>query len=462
MNSRAAVVSPGEQIELAIDSINHNGEGVGRYKGVAVFVPFTIPGEKVVVEVVELKKNYILAKLVNHVEESGHRVKPRCPAFDTCGGSQFQHIDYQLQLSLKRQLVEDALRRIGKITDVAVEETLGMETPWAYRNKAQFQVSLVNGKVKFGFFEEGSHALVPTTECLLIDQQISDIAALVEGIINKYYVPAYNWETGRGLLRHVVIRKGWATGKIMVVLVTSGKKFGELFTLAREIKARVPQIASVVRNINNSPNRTVFGRDNQVLAGQMTITDQIDGLTFTISPTSFYQVNSKQTEVLYAKALEFAGLSGRETVLDVYCGIGAISLFLARKAARVFGFELSAESVRDAAENARANKIHNVEFVSGKAEERLPKLVRTGIKPDVVVVDPPRQGIEKRALQAIADMAPERIVYISCDPATMARDLNFLSYRGYQAKRVQPVDMFPQTAHVETIIMMTNCGKDKK
>ena len=462
MNSKAAVVIPGEQIELAIDSINHNGEGVGRYMGIAVFAPFTIPGEKVVVEVVELKKNYIVAKLVNHVDESEQRVQPRCPAFDTCGGSRFQHIDYQLQLSLKRQLVEDALRRIGKITDVTVEQTLGMETPWAYRNKAQFQVSRMDGKVKLGFFEEGSHALVPTTECLLIDQQISDIAAHVEGIINKYRVPTYDWETGSGLLRHVVIRKGWATGKIMVVLVTSGEKFGELFTLAREIKAGVPQIVSVVRNINNSPNRTVFGRDNQVLAGQMTITDQINSLTFAISPTSFYQVNSKQTEVLYAKALEFAGLTGRETVLDVYCGIGTISLFLARRAARVFGFEVSAESVRDAADNAIANQIHNVEFVSGRAEECLPKLAQTGIKPDVVVVDPPRQGVEKRALQAIADMGPEKIVYISCDPATMARDLNFLSYRGYKAKKVQPVDMFPQTAHVETIIMMTNSGsKDK-
>lgn len=453
MNSRAAVVIPGEQIELAIDSISHNGEGVGRYKGVAVFVPFTIPGEKVIVEVAELKKNYVTANLLSHLEQSGQRVKPQCPAFDTCGGSQFQHISYQMQLDLKRRLVEDALRRIGKITDVTVDEPLGMENPWAYRNKAQFQVSLVDNKIKLGFFEEGSHALVPTTECLLLDRQISDIAGVVEGILNKYHVPVYDWETGSGLLRHIVIRKGWATGKVMVVLVTSGEKFGELFPLAREIKARVPQIVSVVRNINTSPNRTVFGRDNQVLAGQLNITDKMDGLTFTISPTSFYQVNSEQTEILYAKALEFAGLSGRETVLDVYSGIGTISLFLARKAGRVFGFEVSTEAVRDAAENARANQIHNVEFISGKAEERLPKLIQTGIKPDVVVVDPPRQGIEKRALQAIADMAPERIVYVSCDPATMARDLNFLSYRGYQAKRVQPVDMFPQTSHVECVAL---------
>lgn len=458
MNSRAAVVSSGEQIEITIDSLNHNGEGVGRYKGVAVFVPFTIPGEKVLVEILELKKNYVTAKLIRHHEPSGQRIQPRCPVFDTCGGSQFQHIDYQLQLDLKRRLVEDALRRIGKITGVRVDEPLGMKDPWAYRNKAQFQVSLVDGKVKLGFFEEGSHALVPTTQCLLIDQQISDIAAIVEGILNKYQVPVYEWETGTGLLRHVVIRKGWATSKVMVVLTTSGEKYGELFSLAREIKTKVPQVVSVVRNINTSPNRTVFGRENQVLAGQLNITDQLAGLTFSISPTSFYQVNSAQTEILYAKALEFAGLSGRETVLDVYCGIGTISLFLARQAARVFGFEVSVEAVRDAAENAKANKIYNVEFISGKAEERLPKLVAAGVKPDVVVVDPPRQGIEKRALQAIADMAPERIVYISCNPATMARDLNFLSYRGYEVKKVQPVDMFPQTGHVESIVLMTNCG----
>ena len=454
MSSRPPVVNPGEQIEITIDSINHNGEGVGRYKNVAVFVPFAIPGEKVVAQVAELKKNYILAKLVKHVEQSRQRVNPSCPAFETCGGSRFQHIDYKLQLDLKRRLVEDALSRIGKITDVYVDEPLGMKSPWAYRNKAQFQVGLVNGKVKLGFFEEGSHVLVPTTHCLLIDQQISDIAAVVEGVINGYHVPVYDWKTGQGLLRHVVIRKGWTTSDVMVVLVTSDEKFGDQLTLGREIKARVPQIVSVVRNINNSPNRTVFGRENRVLAGQLNITDQLAGLTFTISPASFYQINSEQTEVLYAKALEYADLTGRETVLDVYCGIGTISLFLARKAGRVFGFEVSAEAVEDAAANARANNIFNVEFISGKAEQRLPKLVQTGIEPDVVVVDPPRQGIEKRALQAIADMVPERIVYISCDPATMARDLNFLLQRGYQAKRVQPVDMFPQTAHVECVIGM--------
>lgn len=455
MNTRATVVEPGEKIELTIDSVNHNGEGIGRYKGIAVFVPFTVPGEKVIVEITELKKNYALARLINHIEVSGQRVNPRCPVFDSCGGSQFQHIDYRLQLELKRKLVEDTLRRIGKITDVTVAETLGMAEPWAYRNKAQFQVSMVNDKIKLGFFEEGSHALVPTTECLLTDKQISDIAAMIEGLLNKYRVPVYDWEHGRGLLRHVVVRKGWATSKVMVVLVTSGEKFAEQFILAREMKSRVPQIASVVRNINNSPSRVVFGKDNQLLAGQMTITDQLDGLTFTISPTSFYQVNSRQTGVLYAKALEFANLTGSETVLDVYCGIGTISLFLARKAGRVFGFEVSSDAVRDAAENARNNKIYNVEFISGRAEERLPKLVQMGVNPEVVVVDPPRQGIEKRALQAIADMAPDRIVYISCDPATMARDLNFLSYRGYRTQKVQPVDMFPQTGHVECVVLMS-------
>lgn len=458
MKYREPVVKLGEEVELKIETVNHDGEGVGRYKGMAVFVPFAVPGEEVVARITELKKNFGFGEVVETKSPSSSRVIPRCPAFALCGGSKLQHIDYRMQLELKRKLVEDSLKRIGRINDAVVHPVIGMDDPWGYRNKAVYQVNRVDGKVELGFFAEGSHTHVPTTDCLLLDGQIRDIAPLIEGMLNKYQVPPYDWETGRGLLRHMVVRKGSDNAKIMIVFITAPGKFAEQFTMAREIRAKVPQAASIVRNINNAPTRQIFGQESQLLAGQMSITEQLGGLIFTVSPTSFFQVNSRQAEILYQKAVEFAALTGRETVLDVYCGTGTAALFLARKAGRVFGFEVSPEAVADAASNAKANKMTTVEFVTGKAEERLPRLLRQGMAPDVVVVDPPRQGVEKRALQAIADMGPQRIVYISCDPATMARDLNFLSYRGYRTTEVQPVDMFPQTAHVESIVLMTKCG----
>jgi len=456
LKNREAVVKLGEDIELKIETVNHDGEGVGRYKGLAVFVPFTVPGEEVVVRVTGLKKNFALGKVVETTVPApgGNRVSPPCPVFSVCGGSKLQHIDYRIQLELKRKLVEDSLKRIGRINDAVVHPVIGMDDPWGYRNKAVYQVNRVDGKVELGFFAESTHTHVPTTDCLLLDGQIRDIAPLIEGMLNKYRVTPYDWETGRGLLRHVVVRKGSDNSKIMIVFVTSAEKFAEQFTMAREIRAKAPQTASIVRNINTAPTRQIFGQESQLLAGQMSITEQLGGLIFTVSPTSFFQVNSRQAEILYQKAVEFAGLIGRETVLDVYCGTGTAALFLARKAARVFGFEVSKEAVADAAANAKANKITNVEFVAGKAEERLPRLFQQGMAPDVIVVDPPRQGMEKRALQAAADMAPQRIVYISCDPATLARDLNFLSHRGYRMTEVQPVDMFPQTAHIETVVLL--------
>ena len=454
LKTRETVVNTGDGIDLTIEAVNHNGDGVGRYEGLTVFVPQTVPGEKVYTRITELKKNFALGRVEKITEFSEKRVEPLCKAFSTCGGSRLQHIDYKFQLELKRKMVEGSLARIGKITDAVVNPTLGMDNPWAYRNKAQFQVSQVDGEVRLGFFEEGSHELASTTECLLLDNQIRKAAGMLEKMLNEYQVPVYNWETGKGLLRHVVIRRGLHPEQIMIVLVTSDQSFPKQFALAEKLKGKVPQLASVIRNINISRTRQVFGKISQLLVGQHVITDQLGGLRFTISPTSFFQVNPLQTEVLYNKAVEYAGLTGKETVLDVYCGIGTIALLMAAKAGRVVGFEVSAEAVRDAEGNALANRITNAEFISGRAGDRLPKLVQEGIRPDVVVIDPPRQGVEKSALQAIADIQPQRIVYISCDPATMARDLQFLAERSYKLQEVQPVDMFPQTSHVESVALL--------
>jgi 23S rRNA (uracil1939-C5)-methyltransferase len=448
-----SILEVGQETQLTIESINHQGQGVGRFNGMAVFVPFTIPGEQVLVKIVELKKRFAIGKLIKIETPSEKRVKPLCAAYETCGGSHFQHIDYPFQLELKRKLIEDSLNRIGKITDAVVHPALGMEKPWGYRNKAQFQVSLVDSKIKLGFFEEGSHNFVSAGHCLLMERQILDAAVEVEKMLNKYQLSVYNWITGKGLLRHVVIRKAGHPAKIMVILVTSREEFSEQSVLAHEL-IKLPHIISVIRNININKGRQVFGKLTKVLAGHGSIIDKLGGLKFSISPTSFSQVNSGQTEVLFQKVVKYAALTGSETVLDVYCGIGPISMLLAKKAARVIGIEVSTEAIHDARNNAVTNNITNIDFSVGLAEVKLSQLAEQGIKPGVIVVDPPRQGVEKRALQAIADMAPMRIVYISCDPGTMARDLNYLSSRGYKVIEVQPLDMFPQTSHVESVVLL--------
>ncbi|MFZ5640979.1 MAG: 23S rRNA (uracil(1939)-C(5))-methyltransferase RlmD [Bacillota bacterium] len=445
-------VTAGQEVELVIDGVSHSGDGVGRYNGFTVFVTRSIPGETVRARITEIKKNFAEADLLEVVQPSPRRVAPGCPVFNECGGSHLQHMGYDLQLEVKTRQVADALKRIGKLRNLPVHPAIGMETPWHYRNKAQFQVTRVDGKIKMGFFEEESHRVVPTTDCLLLDRQIGDVAVMTEKLLNKYNLTVYDRANQTGLLRHVVIRKGWHTGKVMVVLVTGPEKFPEQYLLAREFTAKTPYIVSVVRNINDNAKGPVFGKDSVLLAGRETIPEQIGNLKFLISPTSFFQVNPRQVTVLYDKVMEYAALTGQETVLDVYCGIGTITLFLARRAAHAFGLEINREAVIDAAANARLNGISNVEFISGKAEERLPKLIKQGIRPDVVVVDPPRKGVDKRALQAITDMEPQRIVYVSCDPASLARDLEFLSHRNYRTVEVQPVDMFPQTHHVECVI----------
>ena len=445
----SAPVRPGQRIQVPIHGLGHSGEGVGRYQGLTVFVPGGAPGDLLDVRIVEVKKNYARGDLAAVVQPSPHRVAPPCPVVGECGGCQLQHIAYPAQLDLKRQQVVDAVERLGKLTGVTVHPTRGMTEPWNYRNKAQFPVGLRSGRIVAGFYAPGTHRIVAIEQCAIQHPLGNRIMQVVTELAGKYGVPIYDEALHRGVLRHVLARVGRGTGEAMAVLVTNGPELPSGKKIAREIMERIPAVVSVVQNINPEQTNVILGRESRLLAGKESITDHIGDLAFEISPVSFFQVNPEQTEVLYGQALAYAGLTGSETVLDVYCGIGTISLFLARKAREVIGIEVVPEAIEDARTNARRNGIANARFLCGDAAVEMPRLAEAGIHPDVIVVDPPRKGCDEPVLQAMAAMAPERIVYVSCNPASLARDLGVLAGLGYRTVEITPVDMFPHTAHVE-------------
>ena len=453
ISNMTAPVRPGQTIRVAMAGLGHSGEGVGRYEGLTVFVPGGVPGDTIDAKVVEVKKNYARAVLVTVVEPSPDRVVPPCPVVGECGGCQLQHIAYPSQLKLKRQQVVDALVRLGKLEGVTVHPTLGMDEPWRYRNKAQFPLGSRSGRVVAGFFAPGTHRIIDIEQCDIQHPLGNQIMAVVKEMAQRLGVPIYDEQSHRGVLRHVLARVGRGTGEAMAVLVTNGPEFPNGAKIARALMEQVPGVVSVVQNINPERTNVILGRKSRVLAGQDYITDYIGDLKFAISPVSFFQVNPAQTEVLYGKALEYAGLTGGETVVDLYCGIGTISLFLARKSGEVVGIEVVAEAVQDARENAERNGIGNARFICGDATEAMPKLAADGVAADVIVVDPPRKGCDEPVLKAMAEMGPKRIVYVSCNPASLARDLGLLAGMGYRTMEVQPVDMFPHTAHVECVAL---------
>lgn len=447
-------VRVGEKIVVQMNGLAHGGEGVGRVEGFTVFVPWAVPGDRVEAEVSEVKKNYARGRLLRVLEPSAYRIPERCPLANPCGGCQVQHIDYREQLRIKTRTVEEALRRIGKLEGVTVHPALGMADPWGYRNKAQFPVGIEDGRVVAGCYAAGTHRIVDVDECLIQHPASNRVLTKIKELAPRYGVKVYNEATGEGLLRHVLVRVSQKTGESMAVLVTNGRHIPKAREFATELMEAVPGLESVVQNINERRTNVVLGEDSRVIAGRATLTDYIGDLRFEISARSFFQVNPQQTEVLYGKAVEYAGLTGRETVIDAYCGIGTISLFLARRAARVYGIEVVPEAIEDARRNAWLNDVGNAEFLAGEVEEVLPDLAARGVRPDVVVVDPPRKGCEASVLETFVAMEPRRIVYVSCNPATMARDLAFLNERGYRPVEVQPVDMFPHTAHVECVVKL--------
>ena len=466
----------GDLISLRITGLSHEGEGVGRHRDLAVFVPGGVPGDRLEVRVTEIKRNYARGKIVSVGEPSLIRTNPRCGIYEPCGGCQLQHIDYARQLELKAQLVRDALDRIGKLSEVKVHPTLGAAHPWHYRNKAQFPVGISVGgppRIVGGCYARGTHRIIDAEECYIQHPTNNAILAQARRLIEKYGLSVYDETTGRGLVRHVLARVGTRTGEAMAVIVTNGESIPRGSDFARELMASVPGLVSVVQNVNTRRTNVTLGAETRLLAGRETIEDRIGDLKFKISARSFFQVNPEQTEILYAKALEYAALTGAETVIDAYCGIGTITLFLARRAeslarregrspGRIYGIEEVPEAIKDARENAELNGVVNAEFQVGRVEEIAPELYARGVRAEVVVVDPPRRGCEPSVLETFVSMTPARVVYVSCNPATLARDLAYLGERGYRTEEVQPVDMFPHTSHVECVIMMTNSGsKDK-
>ncbi|MFS0840422.1 23S rRNA (uracil(1939)-C(5))-methyltransferase RlmD [Paenibacillus sp. 1P03SA] len=480
-----------------IIGIGHDGEGVGRVEGFTLFVPGALPGERVRLKVLKLKKQYGYAKLLEVLESSPDRVGAPCPIYDKCGGCQLQHLDYAAQLKVKRQLVVDNLERIGKLKvakeadaeagnvvgdaavlsvgmvdgnttperaseedGIVVYPTIGMSDPWRYRNKAQVPFGEEQGGLVGGFYAQGSHRIIDMEACLIQHANNDEVIAKVKEIGRGLGIRAYREETHEGLLRHVVVKVGFRTGEIMVVLVTNGKEIPHAEEWIEQIRAAIPGVASICQNVNTGRTNVIFGATTRVLWGREVIYDYIGDVKFAISARSFFQVNPVQTEALYSKALEYAGLTGGETVVDAYCGIGTISLFLAKHAKKVYGVEIVPEAIEDAKRNAELNGIRNAEFAVGGAEDVLPEWQRAGVRPDVIVVDPPRKGCDERLLDTILQLRPERVVYVSCNASTLARDLRVLEDGAFRTVCVQPVDMFPHTVHVESVALLVMDGTE--
>ncbi len=510
----------GDIVSVRVDDIGSDGAGIGKADGFTLFVKDAVPGDVVTAAIMKIKKGYGYARLLQVTEPSPFRVAARCPSARQCGGCQLQELSYEQQLVFKEKKVRDVLLRIGGFSEEEVQKTLhpviGMENPWRFRNKEQLPVGLRNGKPTAGFYAGHTHSIVPVADCLAGPAANREILETVLQYMADYGVTAYEEETGKGQIRHVLIRSGWYTGEVMVCLVVNGTRLphekeltkrllscslaaGEDAMPAEEAGNVRPQIAAICLNTNTARSNVILGRETRTLWGKSTITDVMhvmdvetgEGNTefrrtgrqvqFQISPVSFYQVNPIQAERLYSLVRNYAGLTGKEIVWDLYCGVGTIGCFLAADAGEVYGVEVIPEAVRDAGRNAACNGLANASFHAGKAEEVVPayvqqqKIERTqngsaakadSAVPgesfvDVVVVDPPRKGCDEKCLQTILEVQPKRIVYVSCDPATMARDCKVLAAGGYELRRVQPVDQFPHTVHVETVCLLSKLHEAK-
>ncbi|AFS79021.1 23S rRNA (uracil-5-)-methyltransferase RumA [Gottschalkia acidurici 9a] len=449
------IIKRGTILDGEIIDITHEGKGVAKINGLTVFIDGGTIGDIVKIKISEMKKRFALGKVLEIVKPSVYRVDSLCKVSENCGGCQLRDLKYEKQLELKTNKVINDIEKIGKLKNVIVHNIIGMEDPLRYRNKVQVPVD----ENHIGFYKKESHNIVDTDECIIQHELSEKAINIVREFMKKFNVSGYNRKTAEGNIRHVITKVSFKTKDTMIIIVTNTKRLPYYEELIDMLKKEIPSVKSIVQNINKNKTNLVLGDKNKVLYGDEKIIDYIGALKFNISPQSFFQINSIQTEILYKKALEYADLKGKETVYDIYCGIGTISLFLAQKAKKVYGIEVISEAIEDAKENAELNGIENVEFYEGTAETVLPELYKEGIKADVIVLDPPRKGCEKEVLDTIVSMKPERVVYVSCNPSTLARDLNYLSNKGFLVKEVQPVDVFAGSMHVECVVLLVNSGQ---
>ena len=452
------LIEKNKEYILDIVSQGYEGEGIAKINDTfPIFIEGALKGERVNVRIVKSKKNFAYGKLLEVIEPSLERCEAKCSIHKRCGGCKLQYSTYKEQLNFKFERVKDCITKIGKLDESIVQFPLGMDEPWRYRNKVQLPIGMVNGELKIGFFAPRSHEIIDMETCLIQDEIADKVVGITRTWIKKNNIKPYNIDgkyDETGILRHIMIRRGFTTNEVMVVLVTNGSKLPNKDEFISLITENIPGIKSIVQNINSKPTNVILGQECITLWGESTISDYIGEFKFNISPLSFFQVNPVQTEVLYNKALEYAGLTGDETVFDAYCGTGTITLFLSQKAKKVYGVEIIPQAIENANINAKENNANNVEFFVGESEVVIPDLINKGIKADVVVVDPPRKGCDVKLLNAITNIDAKKIVYVSCDPSTLARDLAILEGNGYKTVKVQPVDMFPHTAHIENVALL--------
>ena len=448
-------------VTLEIVDCGTDGEGIGKADGFTVFVKDAVIGDTVTAKIMKAKKNYGYGRLMEILKPSPYRVDPICPSARQCGGCQLQAVSYEEQKAFKEKKLRGHLERIGGFKELPMEPLIGMDEPYHYRNKAQFPVGRnKEGRIVTGFYADRTHAIIENRDCALGIPQNKEVLDRVIAHMEKYNIAPYDEMTGKGLVRHIFVRYGFFTGELMVCLIINGQDLPHQKEMVEKL-GEIPGMTSISLNINKKRNNVILGDKVKTIWGKEYITDKIGDISYEISPLSFFQVNPHQTWKLYSKALEYADLHGEETVWDLYCGIGTISLFLAQKAKFVRGVEIVSAAIEDARRNARLNKIDNVEFFVGKAEEVLPReYEKNGVYADVIVVDPPRKGCDEMLLKTILKMQPKRVVYVSCDSATLARDLRFLCDNGYELKKVCGVDQFPQTVHVETVVLLSHKKPD--
>ncbi|KYG35509.1 23S rRNA (uracil(1939)-C(5))-methyltransferase RlmD [Priestia endophytica] len=449
-------VKVGQHVPLTIKRLGINGEGVGYFKKQVVFVPGALPNEEVIAEITNVKHKFAEGRVKRIRKMSDDRVKAPCPIYEKCGGCQLQHLSYEGQLKAKRDIVVQAFERHGNVRNLEkkLEQTIGMEEPWKYRNKAQFQVGLLKGKVIAGLYGANSHRLININECIVQRPETTKVINNVKQILQDLKISIYDERKRKGLVRTIVTRIGVSTGEVQLVLITSKEELPKKDLLIQEVKKRLPEVKSIMQNVNGQKTSLIFGDKTFTLDGKETIEEVLGDLSFDLSARAFFQLNPTQTVKLYDEVKKEAGLTGKEKIVDAYCGVGTIGLWLADEAGEIRGMDVIEDSIVDANKNAKAKGYDNAHYVVGKAEYWMPKWVKEGWKPDVVVVDPPRTGCDEKLLKTILNVKPKKVVYVSCNPSTLAKDVKILT-KLYKVERIQPVDMFPQTAHVESVTTLS-------